>query len=116
MSLPKSIEQQYPIDFEVIEKNYPNYTHEAMRILQIRNENILHGYSLAVQERQWIPVTPDTMPEFDTWVLCYCRIYGFYIGCHQRILDTNYGNWNDGKDLGILPPIFWMLLPEKPNN
>lgn len=63
---------------------------------------------------RWIPVS-ERLPEFDTWVLCYCKIYGFYIGSYQRILDTCHGNWNDGKDLGVLPPIYWQPLPQSPN-
>lgn len=50
-------------------------------------------------------------PPFGVHVLCYCKIYGYYIGSYERIEDTNWGNWHDGKQLGVLPPIHWMELP-----
>jgi hypothetical protein len=65
---------------------------------------------------EWIPVAKK-LPPFDEWVLAYCRIYGCYIGSYQRIApDTSYGNWNDGKNLGVLPPTHWMPLPEPPTS
>jgi len=63
---------------------------------------------------KWIR-TSERLPEFDIPVLCYCRIYGKYIGWHQR-LDPDYdvGNWHDGKNLGVLPPTHWLPLPPNP--
>jgi hypothetical protein len=65
-------------------------------------------------ESKWISVK-DEPPPLDTWVLVWCRIYGTYIGCNERIYG-NWGNWNDGKTLGVLPPLFWMPLPESPDD
>lgn len=62
---------------------------------------------------KWISCK-ERLPDFDKPVLCFCRIYGRYIGWHQRIDNTNYGNWHDGTNLGVLPPIYWQELPEPP--
>ena len=64
----------------------------------------------------WIPVDKE-LPPFNIQVLVYCRIYGRYIGSYNR-LDENstWGNWHDGKSLGVLPPTHWMHLPEPPQN
>lgn len=65
----------------------------------------------------WIDETKQK-PPFGKHVLCYCRIYGYYIGSYENIApDVSgniWGNWNDGKHLGVLPPTHWMELPEKP--
>ncbi len=62
---------------------------------------------------EWIK-TEDHLPPFGEHVLVWCKIYGRYIASYQRISDTNWGNWHDGKDLGVLPPVCWMPLPEAP--
>lgn len=63
----------------------------------------------------WIE-TKNKLPEFNKWVLCYCRIYGYYIGSYKQIDDTNWGNWHDGKELGVLPPVLWQYMEEIPMN
>jgi hypothetical protein len=65
---------------------------------------------------KWISVK-DSLPEFNKHVLVYCRIFGTYIGSHVFIGEfagKKYGNWNDGKSTGVLPPTHWMPLPEPP--
>jgi hypothetical protein len=62
---------------------------------------------------EWISVK-ERLPPFNQSVLCHCRIYGRYIGSYDRILDTGWGNWSDGKILGVLPPTHWMPLPKPP--
>lgn len=62
---------------------------------------------------KWIDVK-EIKPPFETSVLVYCEIYGMYIGYYRRILDTSHGQWDDGKNIGVLPPLFWMYLPTKP--
>lgn len=64
---------------------------------------------------EWIS-TKHRLPEFNIPVLVYCRIYGVFIASHDRIDDTNWGNWRHGDELGILPPTHWMPLPESPVN
>lgn len=64
---------------------------------------------------EWIAIE-DRLPPFDERVLVYCRIYGRYIGAYQRIdPDYDFGNWNDGEKLGVLPPTHWMPLPPAPH-
>lgn len=63
---------------------------------------------------EWIDENKEK-PPFDMPVLCYCRIYGFYIGFYFQIAG-NFGNWCDGKDKGVLPPTHWMKLPSRPNS
>jgi len=65
---------------------------------------------------EWIP-TKERLPPFGVQVLCYCRVYGRYIGSYER-LDENYaaGNWQDGERLGDLLPTYWMYLPPAPHN
>jgi hypothetical protein len=53
-------------------------------------------------------------PKFNELVLCYCEIYGFFLGSYDQISGTAWGNWRRGDELGILPPTHWMYLPEKP--
>lgn len=76
---------------------------------------IITAMQTFAQQDNWIDERKQK-PPFETWVLCYCRIYGFYIGCYQQILDTGWGNWNDGKELGVLPPTHLQPLPSTPNS
>lgn len=65
---------------------------------------------------EWVSVE-DRLPEFNKPVLAFCRVYGRYIGWYEFIGEAfgeKHGNWNDGKNLGVLPPLFWMPLPEPP--
>lgn len=73
-----------------------------------------HLFMEANRQQRWIPVEENSMPDFDTPVLVWCRIWGRYIGSYNRIHDTNWGNWHDGKELGVLPPTLWQPLPEIP--
>lgn len=60
----------------------------------------------------WVKET-DKKPQFDKTVVCWCQIYGLYLGRYIHI-GFGYGNWNNGRDTGVLPPIYWMELPEPP--
>jgi len=62
---------------------------------------------------RWIK-SSEQNPPFDMQVLCYCKIYGRYIGSYIQVIGV-YGNWSNGKEMGILPPIYWMPLPPAPN-
>ncbi len=67
-------------------------------------------------ESNWIK-TSSKLPEFDTPVLVFCKIYGRYIGSYNFIGEAfgeKHGNWHDGKQLGVLPPTHWQPLPERP--
>lgn len=65
------------------------------------------------EKTRWISVE-ERLPEFGEPVFVWCRIYGRYIGTYQQIDGTRFGNWSDGKDLGVLPPLFWQPLPTPP--
>lgn len=69
------------------------------------------------QEKQgWVKCS-DRLPEFDTPVLVFCELYGRAIYTHVFIGEfqgDKFGNWHDGKSLGVLPPTHWMPLPPKP--
>ena len=65
-------------------------------------------------ERRWIPVS-ERLPEYDVMILCFCRIYGCFMGVYSRIADdVDAGVWSDFEESGVLPPTHWMLLPEGP--
>jgi hypothetical protein len=70
----------------------------------------MHSYA----DSNWI-LTKERNPHFGEPVFVWCRIYGRYIGTYEQIEDTSFGNWNDGKQSGVLPPIYWMPLPDPPN-
>lgn len=64
----------------------------------------------------WIDVN-DRLPAFEKRVLVYCAIYGMFIVHYQFIGEfdgVKYGNWHDGRNLGILPPTHWQPLPSPP--
>lgn len=101
---------------EEADKRYKARTPETpskfVRIFQkVFEQGATFGYNLA---NEWVKVS-EMLPEFEAWVLCYCGIYGYYIGQYQQILDTNHGQWCDGKESGCLPPIFWLPLPTPPS-
>jgi len=54
-------------------------------------------------------------PIFGMPVVVWCRIYGKAIYTYER-LDPEYGwgNWHDGKSLGVLPPVYWSYIPNPP--
>lgn len=82
---------------------------------EIRQRWFFYGAKFALSMgSEWVKVEAKK-PEFGQWVVCHCRIYGYYIGCYERILDSNWGQWNDGKQSGVLPPVFWQPLPTPPS-
>lgn len=85
-----------------------SYKTETIRNLIYRDRN---------QEKQgWVKCS-DRLPEFDTPVLVFCKLYGRAIYTHVFIGEfqgDKFGNWHDGKSLGVLPPTHWMPLPKNP--
>lgn len=70
----------------------------------------------AMKEREWISAK-EKKPEFGVSVLVFCRIYGTFIAHYEFVGEFDgekFGNWHDGKALGILPPTHWMPLPSPP--
>lgn len=66
---------------------------------------------------EWIK-TEDKLPEFGELVLVYCRIYGIFLASYELIGEFDgkeFGNWHDGTNLGILPPVYLMKIPEIPD-
>lgn len=64
---------------------------------------------------RWQETKENNLPAFGVPVLVFCRIYGRYIATYEQLCDTKWGNWHDGKQLGVLPPTHWMPLPPNPN-
>lgn len=67
-------------------------------------------------ENKWISIK-DEKPVFGEHVLVFCSIYGRYIASYEFIGEFNgegFGNWHDGKRLGVLPPTHWQPLPDPP--
>jgi hypothetical protein len=63
---------------------------------------------------EWISVN-DRLPKLNgECVLCYCRINGRFVGSYSSIGDTNFGQWGNSHEIGILPPTHWMPLPNPP--
>ena len=89
--------------------------HEGAKELLDRLEQAAELYAKAYHEdkTRWISAE-KRLPEFGEPVFVWCRIYGRYIGTYQQIDGTRFGNWSDGKDLGVLPPLFWQPLPTPP--
>lgn len=84
------------------------------------NKRLLElGYAAAQQNADlggWVKCSEE-LPEFDVPVLVSCKIYGRWIYTYQFIGEIGgqkYGNWHDGKQLGVLPPTHWMPLPPSP--
>ena len=65
----------------------------------------------------WVAVS-ERLPEFGEAVLVYCNIYGRFLATYEFIGEfqgEKYGNWRDfNGNLGILPPVYWMQIPEPP--
>jgi hypothetical protein len=65
----------------------------------------------------WVAVS-ERLPEFGETVLVYCKIYGRFLATYEFIGEfqgEKYGNWRDfNGNLGILPPVFWLQIPEPP--
>lgn len=50
-------------------------------------------------------------PEFNKSVLCYCRIWGVFLGSYERLdPDYDWGNWRREDELGVLPPTHWCYI------
>jgi len=66
---------------------------------------------------EWIE-TDLQKPNFGGTKLVWCRIYGIFLATYEYIGDFDgeqHGNWRDFRGgLGILPPVYWMPLPELP--
>ena len=92
-------------------KEYPSYYHESNILFAM--QEFAEAYH--EDKTRWISVE-ETKPEFGEPVFVWCRIYGRYIGTYHQIGGTDFGNWSDGKDLGVLPPLFWQPLPTPPTN
>ena len=80
---------------------------------QILDEPCDECQGIEESDMEWISVK-DRLPSRDTTVLCFCRIYGRYVGSYQGIDVTDFGQWCNQSDCGILPPTHWMPLPEPP--
>jgi hypothetical protein len=81
-------------------------------------KGFVDGAKYAVENNAiWIKTEYKT-PEFDTLVLVYCKTYGRFLATYEFIGEfagEKYGNWRDMHgNLGILPPVYWMSLPESP--
>lgn len=65
----------------------------------------------------WVAVS-EQLPKFGETVLVYCKIYGRFLATYEYIGDfagEQYGNWRDfNGNLGILPPVYWLQIPEPP--
>ena len=65
----------------------------------------------------WVAVS-ERLPEFGETVLVYCKIYGRFLATYEFIGEfqgEKYGNWRDfNGNLGILPPVYWLRIPEPP--
>ena len=81
------------------------------------NNELDKGYD-KVNTTYWVS-TSDKLPEFGETVLVYCSLYGRYLATYEFIGDfqgEKHGNWMDfNGNLGILPPIYWMKIPDIPN-
>lgn len=64
---------------------------------------------------QWI-LEKENKPDFGIPVLGWNDIYGRWIYTYEQIggKDSVWGNWHDGKQLGVLPPTHWCYLPQPP--
>ena len=101
---------------EIVESHFGSDFHEVSQpCCLVHICNAMEEYAKAYHEDKtsWISVE-ERLPEFGEPVFVWCRIYGRYIGTYQQIDGTRFGNWSDGKDLGVLPPLFWQPLPTPP--
>lgn len=65
-------------------------------------------------DKEWIDIKRN-MPFFGEPVLAYCRTYGRFMACYERIDDSDHGQWcNWTGEKGILPPTHWWPLPQPP--
>lgn len=60
----------------------------------------------------WI-IETDRKPPFGKLVLVHCRVYGKFLATYEEI-GYGYGNWKHNNELGILPPVYWLDIPEIP--
>jgi len=67
---------------------------------------------------KWIKTevqTPRCYPSLDfVHVIVWCRIYGTYMATYSRIDDTGFYEWKDWNGIIVLPPVYWMEMPESP--
>lgn len=82
-----------------------------------QRDGFVKGYQKALEEK-WIDERLHK-PKFGVPVFVRCRIYGRAIYTYENLDPENpkckWGNWHDGKELGVLPPTHWMELPAFPN-
>ncbi len=73
--------------------------------------------SCQINDIGWVLVS-DRLPEFGETVLAHCRIYGRFLATYEFIGEfqgEKYGNWVDfNGNIGILPPVYWLQIPELP--
>jgi hypothetical protein len=80
----------------------------------LNNENATDGKPPVIR---WVAVS-ERLPEFGETVLVYCKIYGRFLATYEFVGEfqgEKYGNWRDfNGNIGILPPVYWLQIPEPP--
>ena len=100
-------------DSEIYNEVFGENSNGCYHFPELKQLVLLYAQAYHEDKTRWISVA-ETKPEFGEPVFVWCRIYGRYIGTYQQIDGTRFGNWSDGKELGVLPPLFWQPLPTPP--
>lgn len=93
---------------------------DTIQVLDVSelNNRPIHPIEWFYESSEWRK-TEDENPDFGVTVIAWCRIYGTFLATYENIGDFDgeqYGNWMDFEgNLGILPPVYWMYIPTKPN-